>query len=83
MSIDVIQDSVLSWYLLKDNGIMIWDDYGWGIHTNDEKQKPKIAIDAFLSAYRDHYQILSNGWQIFIKKLPYTYSNEELNANYQ
>lgn len=83
LAIDVIQDSVLAWYLLKDNGIMIWDDYGWGIHTTDEKQKPKLAIDAFLSAYQGHYQMLHGGWQIFIKKLPYVYTKEELAANYQ
>jgi len=83
LAIDVMQDAVLSWYLLKENGIMIFDDYGWGAHTTDEKQKPKLAIDAFLNAYQGHYQLLSGGWQVFIKKLPYTYSKEELEANYQ
>jgi cephalosporin hydroxylase len=83
LAIDVLQDAVLSWYLLKDNGILIFDDYGWGIQTNDEKQKPKLAIDAFLSAYKGHYEMLHFGWQVFIKKLPYTYSREELESNYQ
>ena len=80
---DVINDAVLSWRILKDGGILIFDDYGWGIHTTDEKQKPKLAIDAFMSAYQGHYQLLEAGWQVFLKKLHYEYSKEELEANYQ
>ena len=83
LAIDVISDAVLAWSLLKDNGILIFDDYGWGAHTTDEKQKPKLAIDAFLTAYQSHYKILKHGWQVFIQKLPYIYSKEELEANYQ
>jgi cephalosporin hydroxylase len=83
LAIDVLSDAVLSWSLLKDDGILIFDDYGWGVHTTDEKQKPKLAIDAFLSAYQGHYQLILKGWQVFVKKLPYVYTKEELEANYQ
>lgn len=83
MAIDVLSDAVLSWSILKDNGILIFDDYGWGVHTTDEKQKPKLAIDAFMSAYREHYQTLEHGWQVYLKKLHYEPSKEELEANYQ
>ncbi len=83
LAIDVLQDAVLSWYLLKEGGILIMDDYGWGVHTNDEKQKPKLAIDAFMKAYTGHYEVLYFNWQVFLKKLPYTYSHEELEANYR
>lgn len=83
LAIDVLSDAVLSWSLLKVGGILIFDDYGWGVHTTDEKQKPKLAIDAFLSAYVEHYTLLEKGWQVYLKKLAYTYSEEELKANYQ
>jgi predicted O-methyltransferase YrrM len=83
LAIDVLSDAVLAWSLLKDGGILIFDDYGWGIHTTDEKQKPKLAIDAFMQAYVGHYELIHAGWQVFLKKLPYTYSEEELSANYQ
>ncbi len=83
LAIDVLSDAVLAWSLLKDGGILIFDDYGWGAHTTDEKQKPKLAIDAFLAAYVGHYELIYGGWQVFLKKLPYTYSTEELEANYQ
>jgi hypothetical protein len=83
LAINVMQDAVLSWYLLKDNGILIFDDYLWGCHTTIENQKPKMAIDSFLNAYQGHTQVLHAGWQVFVKKLPYTYTEEELKANYQ
>ena len=82
LAIDVLSDAVLSWSLLKDEGILIFDDYGWGAHTSDEKQKPKLAIDAFLTGYTGHATVIEAGWQVFVKKLPYTYSKEELEANY-
>ena len=82
LAIDVLSDAVLAWSLLKSDGIMIFNDYGWGIHTTDEKQKPKLDIDSFLSAYTWHYILLENeGWQVFVKKLHYTYTKEELEAN--
>lgn len=83
LAIDVLSDAVMAWSILKDGGILIFDDYGWGIHTANEKQKPKLAIDAFLSAYRGHYQVIETYWQVFLKKLHYEYSKEELEANYQ
>jgi len=83
LAIDVLSDGVLAWSLLKDGGILIFDDYGWGIHTTDEKQKPKLAIDAFLAAYVGHIELVAAGWQVFLRKKAYTYSKEELEANYQ
>jgi predicted O-methyltransferase YrrM len=83
LAIDVLNDAVLSWPLLKDHGILIFDDYLWGAHTTDEKQKPKLGIDAFLNGYTGHVEVIAAGWQVFLKKLPYTYSKEELEANYQ
>ena len=81
LGMDVLADSVLSWPLLKDNGILIFDDYGWGVHTSDEKLKPKLGIDAFLQAYTGHYKLLEFGWQVFVQKLPYVYSKEEIEEN--
>ena len=83
LAIDVLSDAVLSWHILKNGGILIFDDYGWGVHTTDEKQKPKLGIDAFLQAYTGHHEMLEMGWQVYLKKLPYIYSKEELDANFQ
>jgi predicted O-methyltransferase YrrM len=61
----VLEDAVLSFRKLKKDGIMIFDDYGWG--GPDLTQR---GIDGFLSGY--HKKILYLGEkasQVFIKKL--------------
>jgi predicted O-methyltransferase YrrM len=60
----VLEDAVLSFRKLKKNGIMIFDDYGWGGPESTQK-----GIDGFLSGY--HKKIMYLGeqeTQIFIKK---------------
>jgi predicted O-methyltransferase YrrM len=61
----VLEDAVISFRKLKKNGIMIFDDYGWGGHEYVKK-----GIDAFLSAYSKRIEYLNNiDTQIFIKKI--------------
>jgi predicted O-methyltransferase YrrM len=61
----VLEDAVLSFRKLKKDGIMIFDDYGWG--GPDLTQK---GIDAFLNGY--YKKIIKLGEkesQLFIKKI--------------
>jgi hypothetical protein len=61
----VMEDAVLSFRKLKLNGIMIFDDYGWG--GPDLTQR---GIDGFLSGYHKRINYLGNQQtQIFIKKI--------------
>ena len=61
----VLEDACLSFRKLKKNGILIFDDYGWG--GPDLTQR---GIDGFLSAYHKKIQILcEKQTQVFIKKL--------------
>jgi predicted O-methyltransferase YrrM len=61
----VLEDAVISFRKLKVNGIMIFDDYGWG--GPDLTQK---GIDAFLSGYSKRIQYLNNiNTQVLIKKI--------------
>ena len=61
----VLEDAVLSFRKLKTNGIMIFDDYGWG--GPDLTQK---GIDSFLNAYHKRRVYLGEiNSQIFIKKI--------------
>lgn len=83
LAVDVLIDLVLSFDLLKPNGIIICDDYGWGVHTSDETQKPKLGIDCFLNAYQKYYEVLGGGWQIYLKKTGYVHSIDEAKANYE
>lgn len=60
----VLEDAVLSFRKLKKNGIIIFDDYGWGGPGFTEK-----GIDSFISGY--HKRIIYLGeknTQIFVKK---------------
>lgn len=67
LSRDVLEDAILSFRLVKQNGIMIFDDYLWRDIT--DLQNPKIGIDCFLQAYKGSYTILHVGYQLIIKKI--------------
>jgi predicted O-methyltransferase YrrM len=61
----VLEDAVLSFRKLKKNGIMIFDDYGWG--GPDLTQK---GIDGFLSGYHKRIKYLgTQETQVFITKI--------------
>ena len=64
---DVIEDAVLVWPLLKEGGILIFDDYGWKLRAHDSR-KPKLGIDAFLSAYAGEFELVSSGYQMVVRK---------------
>ena len=60
----VLEDAVLSFRKLKQGGIMIFDDYGWG--GPDLTQK---GIDGFLSGYHKKITYLGErASQVFIQK---------------
>jgi hypothetical protein len=65
---DVLVDAVCAWKLLKNGGIMIFDDYIWGNGEVDPVQTPKPAIDAFLQCNTGDYDILEKGRQVIIQK---------------
>lgn len=56
---NVLEDAVLSFRLLRDRGIIIFDDYLWEPYWIPVKERlaenmPRPAIDAFVSIYRPH-----------------------------
>ena len=57
----VLFDAVSSFSLLKKDGLMIFDDYGWG--------ECKIGIDSFLICYEEKIEVFHKGWQVMIRKL--------------
>ncbi|MDD2823001.1 MAG: class I SAM-dependent methyltransferase [Candidatus Daviesbacteria bacterium] len=64
---DVLEDIVLSWGLLKDDGVMVFDDYGWDRYK-DETLNPRPAINCFLRIYKGWYKILNSGYQLTVQK---------------
>jgi SAM-dependent methyltransferase len=62
----VLEDAVLCFRKLKPNGILIFDDYGWG--GPDLTQR---GIDAFLWAYSKLISLIKidDSSQVFVRKL--------------
>jgi len=67
---DTFVDAYYAHKLLKQNGLLIFDDYQW----KDPKDlrpvnSPQLGIDTFYQMYKDMYVVLFKGYQIgFIKK---------------
>lgn len=66
---DVYQDIGQSWILLKTGGIMILDDYLWYAGQWPATIRPKLSIDAFLTAFGDELELLHSGAQVVVRKL--------------
>jgi predicted O-methyltransferase YrrM len=67
---DVLEDAILSWRLLKDGGILIFDDYLLQRATGDPatSTSPGFAIDTFFAYFSDHFEPVHVGWQVILKK---------------
>jgi SAM-dependent methyltransferase len=74
---NVLTDAVLSWQLLKEGGILIFDDYAWDAapmigrpNVAPPQLLPGIAIDGFIAANAYEIEILRRGYQMVLKKTP-------------
>ena len=68
---DVITDAVLAFDLLRENGIIAFDDYLWREPTIESPlRSPKIAIDSFTTIFSNKLKIVSAPlYQLYIQKL--------------
>ena len=64
----VMMDSVMSWNLLKVNGIMIFDDYTWGPNRLSTL-RPKESVDYFISSFGDYITEVHSSYRKIIKKI--------------
>ena len=64
---DVLEDAVLSWRLLKEGGVLIFDDYRWNLHWPPE-ERPKIALNAFRKFYGRHFEVIHDDYQLIMRK---------------
>jgi len=64
----VLCDSVMSWRVCKEGGIIIWDDYLWELF-DDPLRQPRMGVDAFLDCYEGKYEVVAKEWQVCIRKL--------------
>lgn len=68
LAADVYRDATLTWPMMQPGGILIFDDYEWDM-AGEERERPKLGIDAFLATLGGQYQELYRGYQIAIAKL--------------
>jgi predicted O-methyltransferase YrrM len=67
-----ISDAIRAFSLLKEGGIMIFDDYEWDCYKEDYNN-PRMAVDAFLKCYEPQIEIIFKYYQVAIRKV----NNEE------
>ncbi|MEC4990335.1 MAG: glycosyltransferase [Oscillatoria sp. PMC 1068.18] len=65
---DVLEDAALSWRLLKQGGIIIFDDYNVTFSPNPT-ESAKLGIDAFTATFRDKIKLIHKGHQVVVKKI--------------
>jgi Methyltransferase domain len=65
---DVLLDAFMSWKLLNENGVIIFDDYVWRLDL-PAADRPKDAIDLFIYCHLNDLTILHNKEQLIIRKI--------------
>jgi SAM-dependent methyltransferase len=68
-TINVLEDAVLAFRLLKRGGIMAFDDYLWDDPEWNQEGRPKEAVDAFLAIYASNLEVLHRDDQVWVRKL--------------
>jgi predicted O-methyltransferase YrrM len=57
-----LTDACMSWGLLKQGGVMLFDDYLY------PHEPTKVGIDGFLAAFDGKYDIIVNNYQLAVQK---------------
>jgi predicted O-methyltransferase YrrM len=65
---DVYSDAVLAWPMVAANGVVIFDDYEFD-QMEEEIERPKLGIDAFLKAIGGQYRLIHKDYQVVIEKI--------------
>lgn len=65
---DVLTDACMAFGLLRQGGVMLFDDYMWMAQPGILNQ-PKIAIDAFTTIFSNQSIIRMTGYQLAIQKV--------------
>lgn len=66
-AVDVYADAALTWSLMAPGGIVIFDDYAWELMNNDN-ERPKLGIDAFLETIAGQYRVVHRDYQLVIAR---------------
>ena len=66
-AVDVLEDAVLSYRLLKDGGLLIFDDYLWQRRWHPSK-RPEKAVDVFHVFFGDQFEMVHAGYQVIMRR---------------
>jgi predicted O-methyltransferase YrrM len=66
-AVNVLMDAVAGWRLLKEGGIMIFDDYQWR-PDRPPTARPQMAIDLFLGVMSSGLTLLHKDYQVIVRK---------------
>ncbi len=64
---DVMIDALLAWKILRDGGLMVFDDYEHELQL-PRADRPKDAIDCFLQFHESDIRLISRGYQIIVER---------------
>jgi predicted O-methyltransferase YrrM len=64
---DVLTDACMAWPLLKQGGLMVFDDYLWG-ESRDILHRPRFAVDVFTNIFAESLDIVHIGHQFVVRK---------------
>jgi predicted O-methyltransferase YrrM len=64
----VLKDAENALKILRPNGILAFDDYGWGRQFAPELT-PKPAIDEFLYIHKEEFEVLEFEYQVWVRLL--------------
>ena len=64
---DVLTDACMAWPLLKQGGLMVFDDYLWG-ESRDILHRPRLAVDFFVNIFAESLDIVHIGHQFVVRK---------------
>lgn len=66
-----VTDMALAWILLKEGGVMIFDDYTLHADCNPTEAQVKDAADMFVSCFQNEMELIERtDRQVFMKKRP-------------
>ena len=66
---DTFVDAYYANKMLKQGGILIFDDFGWKDPSNPEiVSSPEFGIKSFNTLYKEEYEILHTGYQVVFRK---------------
>ena len=63
-----LMDSLMCWPILREGGVLIWDDYLWGQEL-PAADRPQEAVDWFLVQHAKNIEVLHRGYQIAVRKI--------------